>query len=278
MLIDSSAPVEPPPAARHSRPIPTKDRLRCLQRLAMQGELAATAVHEISNLQTIVLFNAGLLRERRRDDPEILRYIDPLLHAAKMVASLCSQLRNLAHPVEARSRVMDLGETSQGTFTLLEQIIGRKLAFERTAPAPLFTVADSAQVEQILINLVLNSRDATSPDTGRIVVRLGRERGTRRPWLEVEDNGTGMTAQVKSRLFTKFFTTKPPGHGTGLGLATVQRLLESMGGRIAVYSRVGRGTRIRLVFSRPSSRLVSEYLALATAFKPPSLHAQSSPA
>jgi signal transduction histidine kinase len=232
-----------------------------LQRLAIQGELAATAVHEISNLQTIVLFNAGLLREKHRNDPAIVNYIDPLLHAATRIATMCSQLRNLARPVEARTQVIDLGEISSGAYRLLERIIGRKLTFVRRQDDPILIVADPVQIEQMLINLVLNSRDATQADGGEIVVRVGTGSTQRRgrPWLEVEDNGTGMGAKVKARLFTKFFTTKEPGRGTGLGLVTVRRLLEAMGGRIQLHSRLGQGTRIRLLFPAPRRELIAAF-------------------
>lgn len=231
-----------------------------MQRLVVQGELAATAVHEISNLQTIVLFNAGLLKERHQQDPAIMAYVDPLLHAATMIAAMCGQLRNLAHPAETQSELMDLGEISRGAYRLLEKIIGRQLVFERTNREPILVVADAAQVEQMLINLVLNARDATKPEGGRIVVRAGGGRaGHGRPWLEVEDNGVGMTREVRERIFTKFFTTKPPGRGTGLGLVTVQRLLSAMGGRITVTSRVGRGTRVRLTFPPPSRTQARAY-------------------
>jgi signal transduction histidine kinase len=237
------------------------DRLPRMQRLAIHGELAATAVHEISNLQTIVLFNAGLLRERHRDDPEILRYIEPLLHAGTMIASMCNQLRVLAHPAEAQAQLTDLAEVAQGTYRLLEQIIGRRVSFVRPPKGPLLVLADSGHLEQMLINLVLNSRDATTAETGRIAIRVGRNPRGGGPWLEVEDNGTGMTPAVKAKLFTKYFTTKEPGRGTGLGLVTVRRLLEAMGGHISLHSRAGRGTRIRLTFPTPPPALVAEYLA-----------------
>jgi signal transduction histidine kinase len=258
MTIESTAPVRRRRAPR-ARPAFKHERLRRMQRLVVQGELAATAVHELSNLQTIVLFNAGLLRERRKNDPEVRQYVDPLLHAATMIATLCSQLRNLAHPAEPQAQLMDLGEISRGAYRLLQQIIGRRLTFERLAEGPLLVVADSGQVEQMLINLVLNSRDATQADTGRITVRVGRMTGSGRPWLEVEDNGTGMTPRVRAKAFTKYFTTKAPGHGTGLGLVTVRRLLESMGGKITLRSRVGQGTRLRLTFPAPPASLVATH-------------------
>lgn len=239
---------------RRLRPAPSgrlDEQLRRMQRLVMQGELAATAVHEISNLQTIVLFNAGLLREDHKGDPRVARFVDPLLEAATLVATLCNQLRNLAHPGEAAyPRRLDLAEAVQGTHRLLERIINRQLTCVILGPSPVAVVADPGQVQQMLINLVLNARDATAAEGGRIEVRVGTGRGGR-PFLEVEDNGTGMTPQVKAKLFRKFFTTKAPGLGTGLGLATVHRLLEGMGGRIELRSRPGKGARFRLVFPRP---------------------------
>ena len=252
----------PHSARSKSRPNRENERLRRLQRLVIQGELAATAVHEISNLQTIVMFNAALLRERHKGNPEVIGYVEPLLHAATMIATMCSQLRHLAHPVEAQSQVVDLTAICEGACRLLEKIIGRKLIFENTRPHPVLVVADPSQVEQMLINLVLNSRDATDLEHGVITVRVGPDGASNRPWLEVQDNGTGMPARVKARLFTKFFTTKPPGRGTGLGLVTVRRLLEAMGGRIVVRSREGHGTRIRLVFIAPTA-------ARAAAYHPP---------
>lgn len=225
------------------------EHLRRMQRLVIQGELAATAVHEISNLQTIVLFNAGLLREERKTDPAVLRYVEPMLHAATLVATLCNQLRNLARPVEACPQRLDLNETALRVHGLLQRIIGRELVFSATGVAAVTVIADPGQVDQMLINLLLNARDATPEEGGRIVVRVGTGRG-QRPFLEVEDNGTGMTPAVKARLFQKFFTTKEPGRGTGLGLATVRRLLEGMGGRIELRSRPGHGTRMRLVFPK----------------------------
>jgi two-component system cell cycle sensor histidine kinase/response regulator CckA len=244
------------PPRRKNRPAAGGQRLdeplRRIQRLVMQGELAATAVHEISNLQTIVLFNAGLLQEEHRDDPAIVRQVGPLLHAATLVAGLCNQLRNLARPVDAQPQVLDLKEVTRRTHALLRQIIARELVLEAEGQ-PMPVIADPAQIEQMLINLVLNARAPTPQERGRIVLRAGRGRG-RCPFLEVEDNGTGMSPKVKARLFRKFFTTKAAGEGTGLGLASVRCLLEGMGGRVEVHTREGRGTRMRLLFPRLNNR------------------------
>jgi signal transduction histidine kinase len=234
----------------------------------MQGELAATAVHEISNLLTIVLFNAGLLRERHKENPQEARYIEPILHAATLVATLCGQLRNLAHPGEARTKTVDLVEAAQGTFRLLEQIMTRELVFEAPGDGPVHVAADPAHIDQMLINLVLNARDATSDETDRITVRVGRSPGTG-SYIEVADRGTGMTAEVKRQLFRTFFTTKPAGRGTGLGLVTVQRLMHGMGGSIEIKSHAGKGTCVRLAFPAPAPEVGSEQTHVGKPPAPP---------
>lgn len=227
------------------------EQMRQMQRLAMQGELAATAVHEISNLLTIVLLNAGLLRERHRNNPAELQYVEPLLHSATVITKLCSQLRNLSRTTATAAEVINLVEAAEGTFHLLEQIMPRKLVFAAPARGGVFTYGDPAHIDQILFNLVLNARDATPDEGGRITIRVTPGAAGRGGCIAVEDNGTGMTAEVRRKLFNPFFTTKPPGQGTGLGLVTVQRLMHGMGGRITLGSRPGRGTRVRLFFPPP---------------------------
>jgi len=250
----------PRPTTSASRPRPRKapaagaeldEQMRQVQRLAMQGELAATAVHEISNLLTIVLLNAGLLRERHQNNPAELQYVEPLLHSATVITKLCSQLRNLSHTTATAAEVINLVETAEGTFRLLEQIMPRKLVFATPTHEGVFTYGDPAHIDQILFNLVLNARDATPDEGGLITIRVSPGAAGRGGCIAVEDNGTGMTAEVRRKLFNPFFTTKPPGQGTGLGLVTVQRLMHGMGGRITLSSRPGRGTRVRLFFPPP---------------------------
>jgi len=256
----ASSPAGRPAPSRSRRPTTAsvgkiEERLRHVQRLVMQGELAAIAVHEISNLLTIVLFNAGLLRVRHKGSLDEARYIEPLLHAATLIATLCNQLRNLSRPTEARRRVIDVTEVAQGTFHLLDQIVTRQLDFSAPEDGPVLVAADPAHIDQVLVNLVLNARDATRDENGRISVRVGR-RPRAAAYIEVRDNGTGITPEVKRQLFKTFFTTKPPGHGTGLGLVTVQRLMHGMGGTIRVTSRPGRGTCVRLEFPAPPAEPV----------------------
>lgn len=253
-----AAPVRPRPGG-HRRVHAGQDfeeQLRHVQRLVLQGELAATAVHEISNLLTIVMFNAGLLRLEHQHAPDTLKRVDPILHATNVISSLCSQLRNLSRPTPAQLRVVDLVEITRRTFTLLDQIMLRELVLETEGDGPVLITADPAHIDQILVNLVLNARDATTDNTGRIVVRVGHRpaahRAERRRYLEVSDNGAGMTPQVRRRIFQAFFTTKALGRGTGLGLVTVRRLVQGMGGTIRLTSQPGQGTCVRLLFPPPS--------------------------
>lgn len=227
-----------------------EDHLRQVQRLVMQGELAATAVHEISNLLNIVLINARLLRDRHKGEPAEMKCIEPMLHAATVVATLCNQLRNLARPAATQARVIDLVETARVTFHVLEQVIARELVLVAPEDGSVPAYADPVHIDQMLINLVLNARDATDDEDGRISIRIGRGPGLG-SFIKVEDNGSGMTTEVKRQLFTTFFTTKPPGQGTGLGLVTVQRLMLGMGGSLKLTSRPGRGTCLQLRFPPP---------------------------
>ncbi|HVZ64930.1 MAG TPA: HAMP domain-containing sensor histidine kinase [Lacunisphaera sp.] len=239
-----------------------ENHLRQVQRLVMQGELAATAVHEISNLLTIVLFNAGLLRERHKEDDPDARHIEPLLHAASLIAALCNQLRNLSRPTEPDRRTLDLVEAARSTFRLLEQIMARQLTFAAPTDGPVLVSADPAHIDQMLVNLVLNARDATDEEFGRIAVRVDRaSRGG--SYIEIEDNGSGMTPTVRRQLFRTFFSTKPAGQGTGLGLVTVQRLMHGIGGTIEFTSRPGQGTRVRLNF--PAAPQAAEEFPAPTA-------------
>lgn len=263
-----SASSRPPAAPRRRRRRPQvlsgaalEEQLRHVQRLVMQGELAATAVHEISNLLTIVMFNAGLLRLRHPGDAAVLKYVEPILHATDVIGSLCTQLRNLSRPTPAQLRVVELGEIARRTFTLLDQILQRELVLETDGDRPVLICADPAHLDQIIVNLVLNARDATADADGRIAIRLGHLATGGAPYLEVRDNGTGMTPLVKRRIFKAFFTTKPVGRGTGLGLVTVRRLMQGMGGTIKLTSKPGQGTSIRLQFPAPAAGEVAHYHA-----------------
>jgi two-component system, cell cycle sensor histidine kinase and response regulator CckA len=226
-------------------------QLRQAEQLAAYGELAAEAVHEVSNLTTIVLFNAQLLRESQERQDRVNKYIDPILRASSRVATLCNQLRNLSRPECPRPRAIDLVEVVRDTCQLLERIVGRAFTFAHGSDRSLWAFADPGNINQILINLVLNARDATDEETGRIAVRIGAVPSEKleQTWrfIDVTDNGHGISPEVRQQLFKLFFTTKPAGQGTGLGLVTVQRMVQEMQGRMELASEPGHGTRFRIL-------------------------------
>lgn len=227
-----------------------EEQLRQAQQIAAMGRLAAIAVHEISNLLMIVQLNAGLLRNRHQQDPDDLKYIDPILQAAGTVTTMCGQLRDLSRPEKPAPAAIDLVEAVKASFQLLEQIATRYLELKVAAASPLPVFADPAVIDQILINLVLNARDATGEE-GEIKVEVGCDPafrpGTDTRYLEVRDNGTGIAPEDRARLFEMFYTTKPAGQGSGLGLTTVRNLVRDMGGEIKLSSEPGQGTAIRVM-------------------------------
>lgn len=228
-----------------------ESQLRMAERLAAYGQLAAEAVHEISNLATIILFNVELQRESQQSLGQVDKFVDPIHRASRLVAGLCRQLRDLSHLMPRELRVMDLGKAVRQIYDLVEQVVGRDLSLQCETESPLWVLADPSLINQMVVNLVLNGRDATDEESGRLEVRVGRvaDKGEHQDWrfVDVIDNGHGMTPQVRAQLFQPFFTTKPLGHGTGLGLVTVQRMVEELHGRIELKSEVAHGAHFRIL-------------------------------
>jgi len=220
-------------------------QLERAQRMASQGQLAAAAAHEISNSLTIVLGHTALLAER--SDEEVRRRLAPILQAATVASRMSGQLRDLSRPLAAEPRRIDLAEVLRSSFRMLEHVVPRKLRLELAEPSGLYINADPLHLDVILINLVLNARDATRPEDGWVILRAGREPASAgRLYLEVADNGCGLPSEMQTEVFKSFFTTKPQGRGTGLGLTTVLRLTKEMDGDLDIASRPGQGTRVRV--------------------------------
>lgn len=236
--------------------IATEQQWQEIQRIALHGQMAASAAHEICNLLTIVLLNAGLLKERHQNDEDELKCILPMLHAASLISNVCGQMRNAARisPV-AVAKVVNLTESIQAALPLLTHIVPRKLTLDVIQQGSLPVYADPGHLDQILINLVLNARDATNEDTGMIQIRVGRDAQAPGDWryIEIKDNGTGMPQHVKDSLFKTCITTKPRGRGTGLGLMTVGWLVSGMGGKITISSAPDHGTTVRILLPKPDN-------------------------
>ncbi len=240
-----------------------EEQLRHTQKLEALGRLAGGVAHDFNNLLTAIVGYSQLLADRAGADPELRRDIDEILRAADRGAGLTRQLLAFGRRQVLQPRVLDLNEVVRETGGLIRRVIGESVELELSLAPRLGRVyADRSQLEQVLLNLSVNARDAM-PAGGTVMfetenVRVRRDRGTEDPQIEpgdyvrlsVRDTGTGIAPEVREHLFEPFFTTKAPGEGTGLGLATVLGIVEQSGGTIAVESDLGAGATFRIYLPR----------------------------
>jgi PAS domain S-box-containing protein len=233
-----------------------------MERLESLGRLAGGIAHDFNNMLTVILGNARMAA-KHLDDPRLVRQgIAEVIDAGERSAGMTSQLLAFARRRGAGMEVVDLRQRITGTAGLLRRLIGEDITLElQLAPDVSPVRMDASAVDQILMNLCVNARDA-QPDGGRIVIRAedvaapsgeGREG---RVLVSVRDEGTGMDAETRERVFEPFFTTKPSGEGTGLGLATVYGIVTQSGGEIEALSEPGEGTEIRIPLPRAHTAVV----------------------
>jgi PAS domain S-box-containing protein len=234
-----------------------EERLRHAQRLETVGQLAGGVAHDFNNILTTIGGNADVLG--RHTDPLVRTAAAEILKAFEHGAALTRQLLAFGRRDVRQPQMMDLAEAVTETANLVERVLGeeRTLILLRDTRVPV--VADRGQIEQIVLNLAANARDAM-PQGGelRIDVRpIGRPEAEslgstlaadRQALLEVRDTGVGMTPEVRARVFEPFFTTKPRGQGTGLGLSTVHGIVGQSSGHVTVETAPGKGTRFRVFF------------------------------
>jgi PAS domain S-box-containing protein len=228
------------------------------QRLDSIGQLAAGVAHDFNNILGVVTGYAELLRKRLTDE-RLCRYADDILKAADRAASLTRQLLAFSRKQVLAPRILDLNAVVGDMEKMLRRVIGEDVqlitVLSKEAPRVL---ADPGQVEQVLMNLAVNARDAM-PRGGRLIIETGARRfesedEERRSealeglyaMLSVIDTGVGMPPEVQARIFEPFFTTKSASKGTGLGLATVHGIVKQSGGNIFVHSEPGRGTTFKV--------------------------------
>jgi signal transduction histidine kinase len=234
-----------------SRLDPELGRVRHLEAL---GRLSAGVAHDANNLLAAIQGYSEIVTSRLAPGDPVRGDMEEIARAAGRAAALMRQLLTFGTGVDRRSEPLDLGELVRGVEKLLRRSIGAGLRLRlELAPRALAVEADQGQLEQVLLNLVLNARDAT-PSGGEIVVQtafvehageqLGNVRLTpgRYGRLSVLDAGAGMPAEVADRAFEPFFTTKDRSEGTGLGLATARAIAEQFGGAIVLVSEPGAGT------------------------------------
>jgi two-component system cell cycle sensor histidine kinase/response regulator CckA len=239
------------------------EALRNAQRMEAVGRLAGGIAHDFNNLLTIMLANVTKLL---RDDglaPVNRTALEDVRGAASRGAALVRQLLTFSRQQRTTPRTLDLNRVVGEIERLLSRLVGEQIELAVTVdPEPLLVRADASQLEQVLVNLVTNARDAM-PHGGKVTIATGSveigasdPRLPPGPWalITVSDTGSGMDAETQRRAFDPFFTTKGVGRGTGLGLATVHGIVHQNGGHVAVRSEPGQGTRFEIHLPRLRAR------------------------
>lgn len=238
------------------------------QKMQALGQLAGGVAHDFNNLVLAILGNVDYLKARDRDAPgDVTECLGEIETAARRAAQLTRQLLSFARKRESVMEPVDIPALIHEATSLLRRTLPRNVELVLEVQPGLGVMGDSAQLLQVLINAGINAGQAM-PEGGRLLIRgerysmhgetmpLGLSPG-RYVRIEIEDSGVGMDADTLSRAFQPFFSTKPDGEGTGLGLSTAQSVVRDHGGEIDIRSRVGHGTRVSVYLpaSEPSRPL-----------------------
>ncbi len=240
-------------------------QLRQSQKLEAIGTLAGGIAHDFNNLITVITGYTQLALMRTPQGTPEAADLRQVVDASDRAANLTHQLLAFSRKQVLQPTVLDLGAVVDGIAPMLQRIIGENIELFIESAGPLARVrADRGQLEQVLLNLAVNARDAMSPTEGRRGGAGGKltigtrtvvtPNGASAVELAVSDTGAGMTDDVRERAFEPFFTTKEPGKGTGLGLSTVYGIVNQSGGTVGVDSTPGRGTTFTILL--PASDMV----------------------
>ncbi|MGI8435728.1 MAG: response regulator [Chthoniobacterales bacterium] len=258
-----------------------ESELRQAQKMEAVGRLAAGVAHDFNNMLTVILGYASMMQNGTpRLDDKLISYLQQVEQAAERATALTHQLLAYSRKQIIQRRALDLNEIVQSTAGMLRRVIGEHITLETDlAPDLPFIFADASNVDQVIMNLVINSRDALA-DGGHLTlstsaVEIGADTPERNPeaqfgphvCLTVKDNGCGMDDVTLGRIFEPFFTTKEQGKGTGMGMATVYGVLKQHDGWIEVESAPDRGTTARAFL--PVSRDALEKAPPSTSANPP---------
>jgi len=260
---DSSGKIVNYVGVRHdvTREVALEAQLRQAQKMEAIGHLAGGVAHDFNNLLTAIHGNASLLLDTQLESREKLECAAQIVEAAERAATLTRQLLLFSHKQAMQPINLDLNEVVTQITKMLQRILGEDISLTSNYGANLPAIrADTGMIEQVILNLAINARDAM-PKGGRLIISTGTEMTQAKTpgqnpddpprlhvWLEVTDNGCGIPPEILPHIFEPFFTTKPVGKGTGLGLATVYGIVQQHHGWITVNSKVNQGTTFRLCF------------------------------
>jgi len=202
--------------------------------------------HDFNNVLSIIVPNAQLIQLRTPQDLAVLEHAEVIVSASKRAGKLTRQLLSLARKTPSEMRAINLNESIRSICAMLEHTFGKSISIElRFESEPSYIEADDSELEQILLNLTMNARDAM-PDGGTLTFHIQKEGNE--ILLRIVDTGTGIPKEVLSNIFDPFFTTKDKSRGSGLGLSVVHSLMQRIGGSIDVQSEIAVGTEFLLRF------------------------------
>ncbi len=236
------------------------------QKVELFGELAGGLAHDFNNILTVIMSNSSLLMSATKSKDRLHKFASQIEYASEHAAAITRQLLIFSRHEAQQVVTLALDDLVKNTETMLRHLIPENIDLKSVFTGDNVCVrGDVGCLEQVLINLVLNSRDAI-PGSGFIEIKTGcvsleesevahAAMAGDYAVLSVRDNGRGMSEEVKSRLFEPFFTTKPAGSGTGLGLVTCQRIIAEAGGHISVESEAGEGSTFTIFLPRAFDRV-----------------------
>ncbi|WP_447979137.1 ATP-binding protein [Candidatus Nitrospira bockiana] len=266
---------------RHEREVALEAKLRQRQKMESLGQLAAGIAHDFNNLLTVINGYSELLQVGMKSDDSRHEELEQIRAAGRRGAALIRQLLAFSRLQPMSVQVIDVNTVVTEMMALLQRVLGKGIDIQLDLARDLGTVRmDRIQLEQVLMNLVVNAKDAM-PKGGRITITTGNvlidepftqcHPGSRMGMhavLTLKDTGTGMDAATQARIFEPFFTTKEPGKGTGLGLATVFGIVKQSGGYIDVESALNHGSTFRLYIPWATTEAKREIVSATPTSKP----------